>query len=391
MNEETASPILAPETPTSPIAPTNEVRYVSGFWRRLNAFGLDLSFLLLALSYPAYRLFRFFSAHPGWSVLLGFSISFVYFVILNSRIGGGQTLGKRFNGIRVVDMHGETISPARSGLRFLMFATPVFLTKVTFVGNELAATLDALIARLLTAWILIDIYLFVFNRRTRQSLHDLVAATYVIETSRWLTPHGNQQEPFGSSTAAESNPSPLVTSQRVWLGHGKIILVGLTACLVFDIAIWPSIVSMSSLSEMDQIRQAVLRSGKAQAAAVKLSMNWGSNHAIRHLHVSYVPTSESADEIKQAAEIAAVVLEASPKVMGADVLDIAKLRTADFGFLNYSANNIISHTPADWKIVILATGAGTKRSTWIKFRTRGSGVTFADAVRLCPSSFHPTF
>jgi len=107
--------------------------------------------------------------------------------------------------------------------------------------------------------------------------------------------------------------------------------------------------------------------------------------------VSYVPTSESADEIKQAAEIAAVVLEASPKVMGADVLDIAKLRTADFGFLNYSASNIISHTPADWKIVILATGAGTKRSAWIKFRTRGSGVTFADAVRLCPSSFHPTF
>jgi uncharacterized RDD family membrane protein YckC len=364
---EIPAPDAAAQPTLSPPYPENEVRYISGFWRRFLAFSLDMFLLLLALSYPVYRWSQIFFLHPGRALLVGFTNAFIYFVIMNSRVGHGQTVGKRATGIRVVDIHGDTISPARSALRFLMFATPFFLIKVTFIGDETIAAVDTLIGWVFTAWILIDVYLFAFNRRTGQSLHDLVAASYVIETSRWPAPQVNVQDPPGPPNPADLNPSPIVTSQRVWLGHGKTILVGLTASLVFAMAIWPEILSKSSYLELMRIQQAVLRSGKAQRVGVQMTIrNWKGNHIPKRLQVTFVPSKDVADEVKQAAEIAAIVLEASPNALGADFLDISNMRAADFGFLQYSAKRTISHTPEQWKIVILATGAAKEGSAELR-------------------------
>jgi hypothetical protein len=39
--------------------------------------------------------FQQFVELGGWGRAIGFPIAAIYFVILNSRIGGGQTIGKR--------------------------------------------------------------------------------------------------------------------------------------------------------------------------------------------------------------------------------------------------------------------------------------------------------
>lgn len=62
-------------------------------------------------------LFDTFARMGVYARLIGFAIALAYFGVLNSRIGGGQTLGKRWLGIRVVDAQGQLLSPPRALLR----------------------------------------------------------------------------------------------------------------------------------------------------------------------------------------------------------------------------------------------------------------------------------
>lgn len=95
-------------------------------------------------------------------------------------VGQGQTLGKRFMGIKVVGKDGRHLSLPRSFLRYSIFAIPSFCWKgdfITLIGfagfaffGFLGVGLDAVIC-----------YLYIFNRQTRQSLHDLAVDSYVVD------------------------------------------------------------------------------------------------------------------------------------------------------------------------------------------------------------------
>ncbi|HSH39809.1 MAG TPA: RDD family protein [Chthoniobacterales bacterium] len=106
-----------------PIPPSN----VAGFWRRLLGFFLDT----LLLSVPAFVagvfLFDQFAALGNWGRLVGLVIALVYFGVLNSSIGGGQTVGKRCFRTRTVDNANHSIDLGRSILRFNVIALPFFL------------------------------------------------------------------------------------------------------------------------------------------------------------------------------------------------------------------------------------------------------------------------
>src|ERR1700688_3195075 len=55
-----------------------------------------------------------------------------YFVLLNSRIGKGQTLGKRAMHLQVVNACGEPISVSKSFIRYLVLSAPFFLTGLRY-------------------------------------------------------------------------------------------------------------------------------------------------------------------------------------------------------------------------------------------------------------------
>jgi uncharacterized RDD family membrane protein YckC len=54
----------------------------------------------------------------AYARLIGFAIALAYFGICKSRIGGGQTLGKRWLDVRVVDAHDQLLSLPRSLLGY---------------------------------------------------------------------------------------------------------------------------------------------------------------------------------------------------------------------------------------------------------------------------------
>lgn len=153
--------------------------WIAGFWRRIGALlidGLILGFVgfLLGLALEDY-----FVQIGGWGRLIGFSIALIYFGILNSSINNGQTVGKALLKINVVDSNNTFISVPKSLLRYCIFGTPFYLNNARFTEDLLNSPLMYLLSLIIFGGLLSIIYLYVFNRHTRQSLHDVIIGTYV--------------------------------------------------------------------------------------------------------------------------------------------------------------------------------------------------------------------
>ena len=144
--------------------------------------------------------------------IIGFVIALAYFGIGNSRMCGGQTLAKRWLGLRVVDRQGDMLSLPRASLRYVVLGVPFFANGLTF-GPQLVLSpvLGYVLSLVVFGGILSIVYLYIFNRGTRQSLHDLAVGSYVVSARP-----GEQRAPF----------PPL------W--HGHLVVVAVLAVLALS-------------------------------------------------------------------------------------------------------------------------------------------------------------
>lgn len=167
------SPMDAPTEPAGLVPP------IAGFWRRLAAWMVD--FLLLtgvgqALGWTMSSLW--FRLGP-YGRFVGILVVLLYFGVLNSKVGNGQTLGKRLLKIGLRDRQNNAIDIGRSFLRIAILAAPALLNGWALpVFQNVAAQ-----------WCLTVIvfgfggaitYMLVFNRTARQSLHDIACGTHVV-------------------------------------------------------------------------------------------------------------------------------------------------------------------------------------------------------------------
>ena len=188
----------APELPeSSSQPPAIELSFrKAGFWRRVLALFID-SIILAIVGWVLGFLFAdMFLRMGGWERWIGFAIASLYFAPLNSRLGGGQTIGKRALQIRVVSKTGALLSLGRSGARSTVLMLPYFLNGMPIPMTFLNTGGSALFSVIVFGGGLAILYLIVFNAKTRQSLHDLAAGSYVVQTG---------------SEAAEK--------PRMWAGH----------------------------------------------------------------------------------------------------------------------------------------------------------------------------
>jgi uncharacterized RDD family membrane protein YckC len=120
-----------------------------------------------------------FAKMGRWGCLVGYPIAMAYLGLLNSRLGKGQTLGKRLVQIRVVGEDGQFISPARSLLRTGLLVSAYLLSPL--YTQPLSLSPFFVLYLLISAGLQVGAaYFYLFNRRTRQVLHDLVAHTCVV-------------------------------------------------------------------------------------------------------------------------------------------------------------------------------------------------------------------
>ncbi len=166
------------DTQPSPMPATE----IAGFWRRVFAFMLDglfLSIPLLMLGF-AFRSFAF-SLGP-WGRLIGYGLLFLYWSVFNSTFREGQTFGKQLLGIAVVDRHGDYLSLPASMRRASILAL------IGLLNQWALPVLETPVMVVITGTIVLGgglalLYGVIFNRQTRQGIHDLIAGSYVVKTS----------------------------------------------------------------------------------------------------------------------------------------------------------------------------------------------------------------
>jgi uncharacterized RDD family membrane protein YckC len=155
-------------------------KWIANFWIRLGAVLID-SLLLAVVGIVLGFFFQPILVDLGSEGrLIGFFLAFMYFSVLNSRISGGQTIGKKVLNLRVVDATNEPISLLKSMARYSVLGVPVFLNGIRLPESVVSSWLAYPLALIVTGGLLSSFYLYVFNRRTRQALHDLVVGSFVV-------------------------------------------------------------------------------------------------------------------------------------------------------------------------------------------------------------------
>jgi uncharacterized RDD family membrane protein YckC len=301
-------------------------RVISGFWRRSLAFILDG--LLLGVVGVALGLFffDFLARLGGWGSLLGFGVTLVYFGVLNSSIAGGQTIGKRIMKIQVVDRAGQLISLVRSALRYTVLGAPFFLNHL--IVPPIPTAIGYLIVFIMLGFGGAILYLFIFNRRTRQSLHDLIAGTFVTRT----TPPGH---------VVGSIWSPHLVVVSFWL----VAVIGLSAAETnfSRQGVFPGLLKVQS---------GIQATGKVHMAEVfvgeKVSTVDGNRKVRKYFSTNAVWNEPPADFDAEVRQVASIILRDYPEAMNVDVIEITISYGFDIGIARAWRNQTIDLSPAQW-------------------------------------------
>ncbi len=307
-------------------------RIVAGFWRRIFAFVIDALITAVLCGLLGFGFYNFFSRSQAAGMLIGFALTLPYFAILGSSQGGGQTLGHRITHLEVVDRQGKLISVKRSFLRYLILLAPILLTAVALPVSGRFGVKSGIDWLLVGAEVAIC-YLYLLNRSTRQSLHDLATDTYVVD----------------EGTIGD------VHLPRFWAGHWAIlgcVLVG--AALLSGLG---KIVGQSDpFPELNAVQLAVLDSGKVRSVSDLVQKNWTNGETSTTLNVIVVWKDKPLNIEKNATEIADIVLRADPHAVDRDFITITFHEGFEIGFATFSKNRHVSHSPATWRGQIQSNG-----------------------------------
>lgn len=303
-----------------------DVRTIAGFWRRLAACLMDSMLLGVLGGIAGFFLAEEFVRLGSWGRLLGFLVSLVYFGVLNSRLGNGQTLGKRIFGIKVVSSDGALLSVSRSFLRFFPLGLAWFLNGAPFSASVLFSTWIYVLSIPVFGVGLSVIYLYLFNRPSRQSLHDLMVGSFVVK-----------------STATD--PVPLKRP-------GTIHIV---VCIVFMIAsvVTPfftkELASDEPFSSMAKIYRAVDAEPFLFYSQVSKGMsNADRGRAATFLNIVAYCKDPDIENIGRAKDLAALAIAADKSAMSLDSIQVVLVYGYDIGIASAWRSQSYMHSPTQW-------------------------------------------
>ncbi|QUM76271.1 RDD family protein [Moritella sp. 24] len=295
----------------------DERKWICGFWTRIGALVID-GFVLGAVGFALGLLFENSLVQIGsWGKLIGFIIAIAYFGVMNSRICNGQSLGKMYFDIKVVDSTNNTISLPRSLLRYCVLAMPFFLNGVNLdneaINNEILFSylIYPLSIIVFGGFITIN-YLYIFNRVTRQSLHDLVVGTYVVNTD-----------------AAQENTS------TVWKPH-LIIVSGLLIMTAFMPVFLSDLTQSEPFKKLYSIQNSlstipfVKDAGVTESTKSVYSTSYETTKTT-YLKAKIVLYENSVDDNELAKKIVQKMVSAYPESINKDLIQVTLIYGFDIG------------------------------------------------------------
>ena len=308
-------------------------RTICRFWPRIAAFLIDGAVLTGIGLILGFFLFARLAALGQSGRWIGFLVSVTYAGTLNSVFGRGQTIGKRALGIRVVGKTGELISLPRSLMREAVLVTPFLANGVVIPAWMMDHPLGRAIGY---SWAYIPgllgmaiVYLYLFNRRSRQSAHDLLFGTYVTE-------------------ATSAGP---VAARPVWPGHWWI-MAGIVAAII--LAGWGmmQLIHVDAFAGMSKAIERIEASNRFDSATANIATSTVISNGTRHTESIYSVTVamkvRPEDYERAARDIAQIVLAADPGAQSCSKLSVNIRYGYDIGIARASFTRGFSHTPAQW-------------------------------------------
>lgn len=314
-----------------PSVPQPEHRTTSGFWRRILALILDGFILGLVGFVSGLFLFDFLAELGGRGRLLGFFVALVYFGLLNSTVGKGQTIGKRIMKIQVVNQVGNNISLSRSFLRYAILGAPFFLNGALIPPSVLMSPIGHLIGFIIFGFGGAIIYLYIFNRRTRQTLHDLISGTFVVR----VTPQQGELPPVS-----------------VWKPHVALVGIWFLVVIVFLVAL-PILAQKGPFPELLAVQKSIVSSGKVHTATVFVGKSWGTING-KKMETTYFRSNailkrRPSDYEAAAKEIATIIIREYPHIMKKDILVVTVAYGYDIGIARAWRSYNVQHSPEEWQ------------------------------------------
>ena len=302
---------------------------IAGFWRRLFAFCLDGLFLGAIGAGIGLVAYDRLVALGDWGHAVGFAIALVYFGVMDSELSGGQTLGKRILGIKVVTANGAPLSVSAATLRATIFCVPYFLN---------GAFIDA---GVITSWLVTFlvfgvgvsiVYLLLFNRQTRQSLHDLAVAAYVVSNKS------------GDSIDASKSMSAV---------HFGAVGLILAAALVLPYFV-QRITSSSPFVRLMSLQQALQQDPDVRhaSAIIGVSKFFGKDQSTTTTHIfssDIVLSRRVTDFDSLANRLARIILDHDPSTEKEDEIVISIHYGYDIGIASAWRSRNFAFSPEQWR------------------------------------------
>ncbi len=231
---------------------------------------------------------------------------------MNSKIGGGQTLGKKIFKIKVVDLNDELISPLKSFIRYSVLAIPFSLNGAPLPDKLMFSFAIYLLSLVVFGGLFSILYLYLFNRVTRQSLHDIATGTYVVNV-------GIEKQSVGN----------------IWKPHYVFVCLFFIAASIVP-AFTGSLAKQEPFNDLLKTRSELLRNPAVQNATVSYgkstftSTNFGTTETKYVSAQVYLLNKETSNETL-AKSIAVSIIENYPDALTKDIININLTYGFDIG------------------------------------------------------------
>ncbi len=152
--------------------------FVADFWDRLLAYAIDVVVMWL-VSFAVFIISSWLKISFDYVYWFNTAFVFLYFMLLESYLNKGQTIGKRALGLAVVDKNGEPLSLGKAFVR-------TFFRSVGFTGINILSLLTNNRAIMFTEGLVINIVeigtiLFILFHPLRRGIHDLLAGSFLVD------------------------------------------------------------------------------------------------------------------------------------------------------------------------------------------------------------------
>jgi uncharacterized RDD family membrane protein YckC len=303
-------------------------RRIGALSRRFFAYLIDCIILAVLGHLVAWPFARSLAAMGPFARLIGFFIALLYFAVPESYIGNGASFGKRRLLLQVVHADGRLLTLQESLARCIVFSLPVFL-------NGLALPLSRTPLGVVTLLSVVSVgaggitgYMILFNRRTRQGLHDLSVKSFVAEATR----------------------SGALAARPIWTPHwfiaGALLAVVMAAATMLGVIVpdtepFPQLVLDARMAEQID--------GVQSASALRVSTHGNSGGwKLSSLAVTIHCLCKEEDEGSIADDAARAIIQGDPHFHEYPRVTIDVVHGYDIGIASSTQSQRFSNTPTGW-------------------------------------------